>query len=556
MTRSLPSHPSSRLFEPMIYIAWADGGLEPEELDAISRQIAQHPELGAELKRDLAAWLDPSQPPTAAELASLLERIRTGARELTQPSRQSLLALGTQLAERAGHQVSEDEVRAVASLAEAIGVSGNERASSILSSLRRPEDKTAISSSQRARELAAALEDSNQALRADVFAFLGELESADETSRTAYRKQVHRWLGAIAERGWGMSAYPKAVGGEGDLGRFLAVFETLGYGDLSLLVKFGVQFGLYGLGIAMLGTPEQHQVWLANAGTLQTAGCFAMTESAHGSNVAELETTATYDQATDEFVINTPRPAARKDYIGNAANHAESAVVFAQLVVGENHHGVHALMVPLRDSDGRILPGRLIEECGGKFGLEGVDNGRISFSQVRVPRQSLLARFASVESNGSYHSDIASPTKRFFTMLGTLVGGRIAVASAAVSASKLSLTIAVRYALRRRQFGPRGEPEFRLIDYPHHQRRLLVPLARTFAMHAATRSIGQRFIDEGDGKELETDVAAIKAAANTSRIGNNWRMPRGLRRPWLPLRVKIRPTQSRHRCFYDLRGRQ
>ncbi len=112
-----------------------------------------------------------------------------------------------------------------------------------------------------------------------------------------------------------------------------------------------------------------------------------MTETGHGSNVQALGTTATYDAATEEFVVHTPTAAARKDYIGNAARHGRMAAVFAQLVVGGETHGVHCLLVPIRTTDGEPLPGVTLSDCGAKLGLNGVDNGRIVFDQVRVPRE-------------------------------------------------------------------------------------------------------------------------------------------------------------------------
>src|SRR3954452_22568047 len=184
-----------------------------------------------------------------------------------------------------------------------------------------------------------------------------------------------------------------------------------------------------------------------------------MTETGHGSNVQALRTTATYDQTTGEFVVHTPDDTARKDYIGNAARDGRMAAVFAQLVVGGEHRGVHALLVPLRDDEGRALPGIRIEDCGAKLGLDGVDNGRIWFDEVRVPRDALLDRYASVDANGVYTSPIESATKRFFTMLGTLIQGRVSVCGASISATKTTLTISGSRAESRRQFGPAGGEE-------------------------------------------------------------------------------------------------
>src|SRR5690606_30537974 len=125
--------------------------------------------------------------------------------------------------------------------------------------------------------------------------------------------------------------------------------------------------------------------------------------------------------ATQEFVVHTPTPSARKDYIGGAAEHARMAAVFAQLITAEGNHGVHCLLVPIRDEQGNDLPGVTTSDCGLKGGLPGADNGRIVFDHVRVPRENLLNRYADVAPDGTYSSEIENPSRRFFTTLGTLV---------------------------------------------------------------------------------------------------------------------------------------
>ena len=92
--------------------------------------------------------------------------------------------------------------------------------------------------------------------------------------------------------------------------------------------------------------------------SLEVPGCFAMTETGHGSDVASIATTATYDPETEEFVIDTPFRAAWKDYLGNAAVDGLAAVVFAQLITKGVNHGVHAFYVELRDPDEQGIPAR------------------------------------------------------------------------------------------------------------------------------------------------------------------------------------------------------
>ena len=243
-----------------------------------------------------------------------------------------------------------------------------------------------------------------------------------------------------------------------------------------------------------------------------------MTEWDHGSNVRELETTACYNPAAGEFVINTPHDGARKEWIGNAAAHGRMATVFAQLQTDGKEYGVHAFLVPIRTEDGTPMPRVRIEDCGEKMGLNGVDNGRLWFDHVRIPRENLLDRYASVAPDGSYDSPIPSPGKRFFTMLSTLIGGRISVARAGVSAAKSGLTIAVRYGNRRRQFGPKDGPEVPLLDYRAHKRRLLPHLATTYALHFALDDLTRRFAAKGRDESLEK----VEAEANVLKAYATW----------------------------------
>jgi len=318
--------------------------------------------------------------------------------------------------------------------------------------------------------------------------------------------------------------FSKDVGGEQEVGAGITAFETQALGDLSLLVKGGVQWGLFGGAIQHLGTTEHHQRYLPDVMSLDLLGCFAMTETGHGSDVHAIRTTATYDADTQEIVVHTPDDDARKDYIGNAARDGRMAVVFAQLRSNDTDHGVHAILVPIRDDDGRPWPGVSIEDCGPKAGLNGVDNGRLAFNQVRVPRRALLDRYGSLAEDGTYTSPIENESRRFFTMLGTLVQGRISISGAAVSSAKVALAIAVKYALARRQFtAPGSDDEVVILDYLQHQRRLLPALASTYALHFAQEELVAQAHEVFDGgsdvttdddmarRKLETLAAGIKA---------------------------------------------
>jgi len=342
---------------------------------------------------------------------------------------------------------------------------------------------------------------------------------SSDLTRDEYREQVMRWMRMLVDTGETKTMFPREYGGGGDVGAGIAAFELLGHADLSLLVKCGVQFGLFGGAVQHLGNERHRSELLPRIMDLDLIGCFAMTETGHGSNVQALGTVARYDDG--ELVVDTPDDEARKDYIGNAARDGRLAVVFAQLEVDGEEHGVHALLVPLRDEHGNVLDGVEIEDCGEKLGLEGVDNGRIRFDGVRVPCTALLDRYAKIDEDGRYSSPIENKNRRFFTTIGTLIQGRVSVGGAAISATKSALTIAIRHALRRRQFGPPGEAEVPLLDYRVHQRRLLPALATTYALNFAQREVVAELhraltADERADREqrqLEALAAGVKATA-------------------------------------------
>lgn len=336
----------------------------------------------------------------------------------------------------------------------------------------------------------------------------------------AARARVLDQMRVIATMGYAERGFRRENGGTSEPGAAVTGLEMLAYADLSLWVKAGVQWGLFGGAVENLGT-ERHREYIKRLISLDLLGCFAMTESGHGSDVAHLETTATYDPDTQEFVVHSPTPSARKDYIGGAAEHARMAAVFAQLITQGEGRGVHCLLVPIRDENGADLPGVTTSDDGLKGGLPGVDNGRIVFDHVRVPRENLLNRYADVEPDGTYSSEIENPSRRFFTTLGTLVRGRVSVGGAAAAGARVALSIAIRYAEKRRQFAdPDSGQETVLLDYRSHQRRLLPLVAKTYALAFAQNDLVRRMhlvqtgqdLNPSSQRALEKRAAGLKVA--------------------------------------------
>lgn len=334
-----------------------------------------------------------------------------------------------------------------------------------------------------------------------------------------HRERTLGQLRLLVENNGSRRAFPKEYGGLENSGGNLAGFMDLVLADPSLQIKSGVQWGLFGSAIYQLGTKAHHDRWLRDVIELDLPGAFAMTETGHGSDVAAIGTTATYDPETEEFVIHTPFRGAWKDYLGNAALRGKAATVFAQLITGGVNYGVHCFFVPLRDDDGAFLPGIGGEDDGVKGGLNGIDNGRLHFDHVRIPRFNLLNRYGDVAADGSYSSEISSPGRRFFTMLGALVQGRVSLDGAATTGTALALYIALTYAGQRRQFDSgSGSDEVVLLDYGKHQRRLLPLLAQNYAQFFANDELLRKFDAVFSGRndtaeereDLETLAAALK----------------------------------------------
>ena len=357
-------------------------------------------------------------------------------------------------------------------------------------------------------------------LRNEIRTLLQRPDFTHESNRDVpqYREKIYEWTKVLADKGYGALSYPQEYGGGGNMMDYVIALEMLSYHDLSLVIKFGVQFGLFGSSIHQLGTEYHHAKYLPDIGTLALPGCFAMTELGHGSNVRNIETTATYDVETEQFVINTPTDSAHKEYIGNAATHGRMATVFAQLEIDGRSYGVNAFVVPIRDEAGNPMRGVRIEDSGTKMGLNGVDNGRLWFDQVRIERKEMLNRFADVTPEGHYITSIENESRRFFTMLGTLVGGRVGIGLSGLSAAKSAVAIATKYGATRRQFGPDGQPETTLLDYQTHQRRLMPFVAKAYALDFALKHMAEKYqahiikrSDSEDGREIETMAAGLKA---------------------------------------------
>ncbi|MEL1244347.1 acyl-CoA dehydrogenase [Flavobacterium sp. DGU11] len=509
--------PKLTILLPFIYFAWHDDVLTKKEINVINDFIGAQEWLTKAEKEFLKSKMDAGSPPSRSDLFHWKEKIDAALANKTTPT--SLTELGLLIANAERESFKKEDIKKIAPafavFESGLGIMSREVISGFRQNRDTITDKYKTAESFNVGQMTAFLDGSQADIINKVKQLIGSPEFALNTSTDAaeYREKVLEWSKLLAKNGLGSYAYPKAQGGKDDIEGYFSIMETLSYHDLSLVIKFGVQFGLWGMSILSLGTEKHYKKYLQAIGKMELIGCFAMTETHHGSNVKGIQTTATYDNKTKSFTIHTPEKYARKEYIGNAANHGEMATVFAKLIINGKDYGVNAFIVPIRDNENNTLPGITIEDCGHKMGLNGVDNGIISFDNIEIPYENMLDRFAQVSESGEFESPIPSDNRRFFTMLGTLVGGRIGIPRSALAAAKTGLAIAIKYGDKRRQFGPEGGSEVPILNYRMHQRRLMPYLANAYAIHFGLQYLTKRFIErtEDQMQEIEALAAGMKA---------------------------------------------
>ncbi len=504
------TYPSGILqYIPIFYVIWSDDLLSISEINVVEKAISQDESLTISDKKILVSWLDVKNPPADTELKNWKQTIANSHVKLIEGETYPLSTFSQKIVCHYQNDCPFNEY--LKHIEINLGIQPNH-----YNHLFDVEvEHEATSDYYDASEIDTILKGKHAKVIDAFRAVLGDsiFKWGVHRTKEEFRKIVLKQVQFLASKGYGALAYPEDYGGASDMEGYATIFENMMYVDGSLTIKFGVQFGLFGGSIQKLGTKKHHDKYLSHTGKANLLGCFAMTETGHGSNVRGIKTTATYDKKTDTIIIHTLGKNDNKEYIGNALD-SKMASVFAQLIVDGKNEGVHAILVPVRNEKHELLSGVTIEDNGYKLGLNGVDNGKIWFDQVAVPRENLLNKYGDIKDDGSYCSDIKNPNKRFFTMLGTLVGGRICVARAGLGGAKMALTVAIKHALKRRQFNDSIKiQEDLLMDYPTHQVRLTPAVASAYVYHITLDKMMADYCDESkpDKRIVETQVAGLKS---------------------------------------------
>eukprot|EP01006_Ploeotia_vitrea_P011470 TRINITY_DN3050_c0_g1_i1.p1 TRINITY_DN3050_c0_g1~~TRINITY_DN3050_c0_g1_i1.p1 ORF type:complete len:697 (-),score=95.98 TRINITY_DN3050_c0_g1_i1:99-2189(-) len=272
----------------------------------------------------------------------------------------------------------------------------------------------------------------------------------------------------------------------------------------------GDHFGLFVGTLLTQSTMEQIREWVPRATKMQIIGCYAQTELGHGSNVRGIETTATFDQATDSFIINSPTLTSLKWWPGALGVCCTHAIIYARLILKGKDYGYHAFMVPLRDEKHQPRPGVIVGDLGPKFGYNYNDSGYCGFRNVRIPRFNMLAKYQSVSKDGEYNKPPRGLSKiGYITMTRT----RVAIVRGAGFALARACTIGARYNLVRTQGfkDNKSGTENTILDYQLQAHRILSQLALAYALNFAASDLNRILADFN--KKLTAGDSAEAAAA-------------------------------------------
>uniref|UniRef100_A0A2M4BGH0 Acyl-coenzyme A oxidase n=1 Tax=Anopheles marajoara TaxID=58244 RepID=A0A2M4BGH0_9DIPT len=306
--------------------------------------------------------------------------------------------------------------------------------------------------------------------------------------------------------------------GNGDPSNYMAnLGGLLGNGIIRQGNPLGIHFAMFVPALLGHASPEQQAEWLPRALKCQMLGTYAQTELGHGTFLRGLETTATYDERTQEFVLDSPTLSSYKWWPGGLAHTANYCVVMAQLFSKGKCHGIQPFIVQLRDEETHMpLKGITIGEIGNKLGMNGVNNGFLGFDQVRIPRKNMLMKNAKLLEDGTF----VKPPSQALTY-GTMMFVRVVICRDMAAYLSKAVTIAVRYSAVRRQshINP-DQAEVQVIDHLTQQYKLFPAIAKAIIFKLTSDNLWEMYnavtseLDKGDLErlpELHAIACCLKA---------------------------------------------
>ncbi|EGT38625.1 hypothetical protein CAEBREN_26277 [Caenorhabditis brenneri] len=271
-------------------------------------------------------------------------------------------------------------------------------------------------------------------------------------SREEHREVVHQRWKKIVE--WGLFKDPYS-----DLENFHALTETLEAYDQGTSARLFLHGNVFGAAVKSMGT-ERHKELVEKIENNEV--CISIRDSAHS----------------------------------HSATHV---VVYAQLHVDGKNEGLHGFVIQVRcPRSFQTLPGITIGDMGSKPGCwQGVENGWMEFKNHRAPLSALLNKGCDITPDGKYVTSFKSASEKQSVSLGTLSVGRLGIIAKGMMACTFASTIAIRYSVARRQFGPEKgvENEVPVLEYPLQQYRLFPYLSAAICIRIFQKTFVERFTE-------------------------------------------------------------
>lgn len=262
----------------------------------------------------------------------------------------------------------------------------------------------------------------------------------------------------------------------------------------------GLNLLMFRKAIELQGTSEQQKYWLPLIDGAKVNGAYAQTEIGHGTFVRGIETTATFDHDTDEFILHSPSLTSTKYWPGGIGLSCSHAIVVARLMIGKPpvDHGIHMFLVQVRSiEDFNPVNGVELGDQGMKMAYNGTCNGYARFHNLRIPRNSLLSAHAQVTRTGSFIRGDIGHTRLLKNTYSTMLYHRGLIPRCVSFALAQSVTITARYSVVRLQghgiFADESQEEKAILKYKSQNYRLLTLISQAYAILFASKRFDHQY---------------------------------------------------------------
>ncbi|MHC8327040.1 acyl-CoA dehydrogenase family protein [Pseudomonas sp. LB1P83] len=261
------------------------------------------------------------------------------------------------------------------------------------------------------------------------------------------------------------------------------------------------------------GDAQQVARYRQEAIAMSAVYAFGCTEINSGSNVRNLQTTATFDPRNNCLTLHTPSPAACKFWIGNALHAAQVVMVLTRLIVSGEDEGLHWFRVVIREQEnGPLLSGVKVMACDPKGGIHANQVAGIRFCEMNLPLDAMMQRHARFTAEGQFISDVPRE-QRATRAMETFIQERLFLLAAARGGAQLCAHLAYRFVSHR--LVKNAEANEPLLAKPLIRQRLYVEQLKVLALKLLEQAILSCFEAMWDQPDKRKELHILAAIAKS-----------------------------------------